>query len=111
MALDEAAELLLFADAHSYPQLKELAMDVVLANLQAVMATDGWKKVAESPALLQECLQAAVAGSGAAASNDPKSMRVSDLRRALEMEGGDCDGSRELLEKRLLEPRKRARTS
>ena len=111
VAVDEAAELLLFADGHGYPQLKELAMDVVLANLQEVMATDGWKKVAESPALLQECLQAAVAGSAAAASNDPKSMRVSDLRRALEMEGGDCDGSRELLEKRLLEPRKRARTS
>ena len=86
MAVDEAAELLLFADAHSYPQLKEMAMDVVVAKLQEVMATKGWKRVAESPALLQECLQDATTGgssAAAAASDDPKSMRVSELRRTL----------------------------
>jgi hypothetical protein len=78
---------------------------------------EGWKSVAESPALLQECFQAAMGAGGraaAAADADPEqSMTVSDLRRALEAKGGDCDGSRELLEKRLLEhgegPRKKAR--
>jgi hypothetical protein len=118
VAVDEAAELLLFADGHGYPQLKELAMDVVLANYKAVKATEGWKKVAESNGLLQECLQAFVdGGSGAAAAADAdpnQSMTVSDLRRALEIKGLDCDGPRELLEKRLLEPdegaRKKART-
>ena len=52
--------------------------------------------------------------SAAAASDDPSRMRVSELRRTLEGKGGDCDGSRELLEKRLREPadeapRKKAR--
>ena len=115
MAVDEAAELLLFADGHGYPQLKELAMDVVLANYKAVTATEGWKKVAESNGLLQECLQASVDAAAAATDADPnQSMTVSDLRRALEIKGLDCDGPRELLEKRLLEPdeaaRKKART-
>lgn len=93
-------------------------MDVVLANYQAITATEGWKRVAESPALLQECLQAAIGGgSSAAAAADaagPEQMTVSDLRRALEIKGGDCDGPRELLMKRLRDPdegpRKKART-
>ena len=90
-------------------------MDVVVAKFQEVMATKGWKRVAESPALLQECLQDATTGgsSAAAASDDPKSMRVSELRRTLESRGLDPDGPRELLGKRLLPEagasRKRAR--
>ena len=109
VAVDEAAELLLFADAHSYPQLKETAKDVCVANLQAVMATEGWQKVDESNKLLREVLQSvgSVASGCTAAvdeDDDPKTMRVVQLRRALEEKGLDCDGPRELLEKRLRDP-------
>ena len=113
VAADEAAEVLLFADAHSLPQLKEMAKDTVLANFEAVTATEGWKQVAESPGLLQECLKAsATSGSSSAAAaasgDDPNNMTVSELRRALEGKGLDCDGSRELLEKRLRGPAEEA---
>lgn len=108
---NEAAEMLLFADGHSCPQLKELARDVLVSDLPAVMASEGWKRVAESPALLSECMlhmhsefSGASAAAAAAAAPGPKSMKVTELRRALEARGLECDGSREMLEQRLLDP-------
>lgn len=106
---NEAAEMLLFADGHSCPQLKELARDVLVSDLPAVMASEGWKRVAESPALLSECMlhmhsEFSLKSGAAAAAPGPKSMKVTELRRALEARGLECDGSREMLEQRLLDP-------
>ena len=60
---ENAAELILFADATNCAMLKEAAMDYFVKNAQDVMASDGFEQVKESPAVMAELMSAMAGGS------------------------------------------------
>ena len=105
-----AAELILFADATNCAMLKESAMEYFVANAEDVMNSEGYKQVAESPAIMGEMVAAMVAGNkkrSAGSSDDDgrdfKRMRVVTLRQKLDEKGLDVDGSKGMLVSRLEE--------
>ena len=107
---ENAAELILFADATNCALLKETAMEYFVKNADEVMASEGYKQVTESPAILQEMVAAVVSGSKKrpADSTDDngrnyKRMRVAELRQKLASKGMDVDGSKDMLVARLEE--------
>ena len=108
---ENAAELILFADATNCAMLKEAAMDYFVKNVQDVMASDGYEQVAESPAIMREMMAAMAFSSKkrpAPADSDGdgrdyKRMRVASLRQKLDEKGLDVDGSKEMLVSRLEE--------
>lgn len=93
-----AADMLVFADAHNCAQLREAAVDIFRAKPNLVMASVGWVKVAESVDLLQELMKI-LACSDNEAIGSPES--VSELRKQLYEKGLDVDGSLEMLVDRL----------
>ena len=105
---ENAAELVLFADATNCAMLKEAAMDYFVTNAQDVMASEGFSQVKESPAVMAELMAAMASGSkkrpassDADAGRDFKRMRVATLRQKLGDKGLDVDGSKEMLVSRL----------
>ena len=105
---ENAAELILFADGTNCALLKETAMEFFVKNSQAVMKSDGFEQVKESPAIMAELMVVGFGGSTERpAPSDPdgerdyKRMRVSALRRKLDEKGFDVDGSKEMLISRL----------
>jgi hypothetical protein len=106
---DNAADLLLFADAHHCALLKETAMKICQNKADAVMRTEGWTRLKESSTLLAELFAAmATTKKNVAAADDdddPERLDVADLRNRLLRKRGrivdDVDGSREMLVKRL----------
>jgi len=105
---ENAAELILFADATNCAMLKEVAMEFFAENAQAVMASKGFNQVAESPAIMREMMAIGFGGrkkrpasSNADSERDYKRMRVSTLRQKLDDRSLDVDGSREMLVSRL----------
>ena len=106
---DNAAELILFADGTNCAMLKEAAMEFFVRNSQAIMASEGYEQVAESPAIMREMVDAVVSGnkkrpaddSASGNDRDYKRMRVAELRRELDSKGLDVDGSTETLLSRL----------
>ena len=110
IATENAAELILFADATNCALLKEVAMEYFVANAEAVMASTGYEQVAESPAILREMMTEMVSGSKKRSSDDTvvnereyKRMRVATLRQELDTKGLDVDGSKKMLVSRLEE--------
>ena len=106
IATENAAELILFADATNCALLKEVAMEYA----EAVMASTGYEQVAESPAILREMMTEMVSGSKKRSSDDTvvnereyKRMRVATLRQELDTKGLDVDGSKKMLVSRLEE--------
>ena len=109
---ENAAELILFADGNNCALLKEAAIEYFVSNSEAVMNSEGYAKVEESPAVLSELMKVTVGGSkkrplpsdGADANpRDYKRMCVSVLRQKVDEKGLDVDGSREMLISRLEE--------
>ena len=107
LSVESAADLLLLADAHSCPQLKESATELFVSNMSEVMATAGWARLGASNDLLRE-LMGSVAGTkrsrdddGEGAADRVKRMRVSELRKELADANLDTDGARAQLEERL----------
>lgn len=111
ISIDNAAELILFADAKNCADLKEAAVNFFVANTEAVMATKGFAKVQESAEIARELMRAlslaargkkrpAPSGNG---DNNYSSMRVRVLRWKLDEKGLEVDGSREVLIARLEE--------
>jgi BTB/POZ domain len=105
--LDEksAADMLLFGDSHTCALLKEAAIKIFQNQADAVMHTEGWKRVKESNALLAELLSVLAmtikqCGAGTT-DDDPAGQCVAQLRNQLLQLGLDADGSRETLVKRL----------
>ena len=47
LSVESAADLLLLADSHSCPQLKENATELILSQLTEVMATEGWTRLVD----------------------------------------------------------------
>ena len=111
IAIESAADLLLFADAQSCPLLKENAIEYIVKHADEVMQTDGWTRLAESAKLLQEVMQmmSSVNKKSKRAAGDRdyrdvvKRWRVSDLLNELSRRGHDTDGSRVQLEERVCE--------
>ena len=48
LSVESAADLLLLADAHSCPQLKESATELFVSKAAEVMATEGWARLSKS---------------------------------------------------------------
>lgn len=103
---ENAAELILFADGTNCALLKEAAMDAFAADVEGVMASDGYQLVKESPAILGEMMAAVANASKKRPASDGdgkdyKRMRVATLRKKLDAKGLDVDGSKEMLVSRL----------
>jgi hypothetical protein len=88
---ENAAELILFADATNCAMLKETAMEFFMENKEAVMASEGFAQVKESPVVLTELIAAMPSGSkkrsassDADSERDYKRMRVATLRQKLD---------------------------
>jgi len=104
---DNAAELIIFADATNCAMLKEAAMDYFVENAQKVMESDGFALVKESPSVMAELMTLGFGKKRPADSADAdegrdyKRMRVATLRKKLDEKGLDVDGSKEMLVSRL----------
>ena len=108
LSVESAADLLLLADAHSCPQLKESASELFVSKAPEVMATEGWVRLGASADLLRELMGEAFSPNkrprdddGEGAADRVKRMRVSELRKELADAGLDTDGPRAQLEERL----------
>ena len=105
---ENAADVILFADATNCAMLKEAAMDYFVENAQEVMVINGFVEVAKSPPIMKEMMSAMAVGSQkkfALLSNTKnknyESMNVASLRQILDVYGLDVDGSKEMLISRL----------
>jgi len=106
--VENAAELILFADGTHCAMLKEAGMNFFMANSEAVMGSAGYADLKESPDILNELMVALVGSKKRSAHSGPdnrdyKSMCVSTLRQKLDGKGLDVDGSKEMLISRLEE--------
>ena len=54
MNVENAAELLLFADAHCCALLREAAFSLCIAHPTLVSVSEGWNQLKKSPELLSE---------------------------------------------------------
>jgi BTB/POZ domain len=96
-----AADLLLLGESHTCALLKEAAMKICKNSADAVMDTDGWKRVVESNALMVELFSASHRKLSINQADDTEGQSVAELRDRLLKHGRDVDGSREMLVKRL----------
>ena len=108
LSVESAADLLLLADAHSCPQLKESATELFVSKAPEVMATAGWARLSKSADLLAELMAEGFSPNkrprdddGEGAADRVKRMRVAELRKELADGGLDTDGARAQLEERL----------
>jgi len=102
------AEMLLFADSHCCALLKEICLDVFAADPKSVMASQGWKLIAQSTDLLLELLEFYALTSKNLLHLIPNkdsdvigTMDVASLRTMLDKAGLDLDGTKQTLVKRL----------
>ena len=112
LSVESAADLLLLADAHSCPQLKESATELFVSKAPEVMATAGWVRLGASADLLRELVGVLTSPNKRPRDDDDgeqdgegadrvKRMRVSELRKELADTDLDTDGARPQLEARL----------
>ena len=96
----KAARLLLLADSHSCPLLKEASMNAFVADPKTVMESqDDWKNIQESTKLLEELLVHATSdrSNTKCSSNYEDGLDVTSLRKDLQTYQIDVDGSKEML--------------
>ena len=97
-----AAELLLFADGHSCPLLKEACMKLHGENQIETQTSPEWPKVMEASNLLAELFFFVTSQKRTPQHPDDfDNMPVHTLREKLEFLGLDLDGTREMLVERL----------
>ena len=101
ITVNNAADLILFADAQSCALLKEFAMDFFAVNAPAVIKSEGWSNLKESNSLLCELMETLAQPKSNELTDDIERMPVATLRRKLDENGLSVDGSREMLVKRL----------
>ena len=108
----KAARLLLVADSHSCPLLKEACMTYITDSNTVKQSQEDWKKLKESNDLLEELLDYAMssrkqyssyANDGNGTITDANDYDVRSLRERLEAYDLDLDGSREMLLQRWKE--------
>eukprot|EP00546_Thalassionema_frauenfeldii_P012149 CAMPEP_0178918702 /NCGR_PEP_ID=MMETSP0786-20121207/13970_1 /TAXON_ID=186022 /ORGANISM="Thalassionema frauenfeldii, Strain CCMP 1798" /LENGTH=367 /DNA_ID=CAMNT_0020592435 /DNA_START=104 /DNA_END=1207 /DNA_ORIENTATION=+ len=104
-----AAALLLFADSHSCPLLKEACMEAYANDPQSVMESkDGWQNVVESNKILAELLTFATMGrkqyipitTTGDLVESVNDMNITSLRERLDSANLDVDGSHKILVER-----------
>ena len=99
-----AAGLFILADCHSCALLREMAMETIATDMQAVMESDvEWSKLQESNDFLAEILRYTNIDRKRMPSENPKieDLRVVDLRDRLQEAGEDVDGTKQVLIQRL----------
>ena len=100
---------LLFADAKTCPLLKEYAMAYFSGRVADMLAHWTFKKLEASPRLLKE-LMVVISNDSTNQINDTSKLSVDELRKKLNEQGLDVDGSKEVLATRLNDSNKRQRT-
>jgi hypothetical protein len=98
---ETAAELLVFADAHSCALPQEAALEFCLANPVAILDSEGWDQLKESPTFLAELFRGA--SPTKFSETNYETMRVATLREKLDEEDLEVDGTRETLIRHLKE--------
>mmetsp|Transcript_6883 Transcript_6883/g.12011 ORF Transcript_6883/g.12011 Transcript_6883/m.12011 type:complete len:291 (+) Transcript_6883:277-1149(+) len=100
MEVDNAAELLMLADAHSCALLKEEAVIFIDFQAKAVVKSDGWSKLKKSSQLLSELFEF-IHGSSSqqvgSVTDGYEGMSVISLLKKLDESNQELDGSREAL--------------
>ncbi|KAL3930353.1 MAG: hypothetical protein SGARI_004506 [Bacillariaceae sp.] len=101
-----APHMLVLADCHSCPLLKEHAMKMYEKSPREFMASKHWAKIEESPQLMKELLMHMTlkpsASSGTSSNKRKLDERdVGSLRSLLQDHKMNLDGTREMLVKRL----------
>lgn len=99
---DNAAELLLLAEAKSCALLKESTLNYIRVNGKAVMKSPGWEELKKSPSLLSQIIEVLqMQNSDVTGGDEVERMPVATLRRKLQEEGLSEDGTREMLVERV----------
>jgi len=101
--------MLILADSHSCPLLKEATLKLYDTDDTAVMESEGWSHIEESPRLLVEILKfckmkqkaSSAISNNENAINDVTKLDVTSLRERLLEAHLDIDGNQEILMERL----------
>ena len=102
--VSNVADYLLFAHSKTCPLLKEYAISYFVSRKKDIVNSDSLGKVNESAELLKEPMEAVINNSDSIARTEKTGFRVmgvDTLRKKLEEEDLDIDGSREILVARL----------
>jgi hypothetical protein len=99
--VENAADVLLAADAQTCALLKEAAIDFLAAHHSKVKSTDGWLRLKESDILMEEIMETLAAKSSGRNGGTIDIMPVATLWRELDERRLDLDGSRDMLVRRL----------
>lgn len=117
LTIENATELLVFADSHSCALLKEAAMTLLLTDTETGASGDRWLHIKESKRLLLELPKFAIYSKNLDNYSDEiDKWDVTNIRDELAKENLELDGSREILVDRLLthwrnQEKKRKRSS
>jgi len=110
LELENAAELLIFANSYSCALLWEAAVKLYILDAESVEKSEAWSRVRESNQVLAELLNDVRPKKRGAENNDDENtiemMSVADLRNELQEADLALDGSRSVLVKRLETHRK-----
>ena len=97
---ESAANLLILADSHSCPLLKEAAVNIIIENAAEIMLSEDWNLVGESNHLKQE-INMYLKSDFPDEEKEFNGFSISDLRRRLENVNLEVDGDRKMLVDRL----------
>lgn len=109
ISISNASDLILYADSHNCPLLKERVVDYFIVHAEEIRKHPSYQKIKESADILDELMEALInkrmLRSFSLGDNDVdyESMGVNLLRRKLDERGLDVDGSREMLIQRLVD--------
>lgn len=106
---DDVVDWLLFADAKTCPLLKDYALAYFSSRLRDMLNHKSSKELDSSPELMREIMFANSIDQ-ANPFHDASKLSVDELRKKLNDQGMDVDGSKEVLASRLQESNKRQRT-
>jgi len=106
------SDWLLYADSKTLPLLKEQAMNYFVSRAADLVNLECTEKLRESPKIMEEMMVVMSSSNvvDARFNNTGVNMTVNELRKKLDKEGLDVDGSKEALVSRLQEANKRQRT-
>lgn len=104
---ENAAELFMFADAHSCALLREAAREFCITHLSDIKNSAGWDHLKESTELSDEIVGASPTKFSETSYD---TMRVATLRKKLDEKDLEVDGTRETLIRRLKEAAAKYRT-
>ena len=97
---ESAVNILIFADGHSCPLLKEAAVKIIIKNAADIMLSEDWNLVGESNNLKEE-IKMYLKGEFPDEEKEFKDCSISDLRRLLENINLEIEGDRKMLVDRL----------